>query len=158
VRVVAIVLASCTVLGVGAWVFGVNPNGDWKTECQRDEYVAPVPDPVQVNVFNGTQTVGLGATVADALRSKGFVVGDVKNDPLGRKIRGTGELRYGDAAETTNIVKAIRSWEPGLVLVNDHRKGADVDFVTGAKFQSLLDTAQPPPDTPKTACKPTAGK
>lgn len=163
-RTVAIVLASCTVLGVGAWTFGVNPNGDWKTECQRDEYVAPVPDGTIVNVYNGSGIGGLGAKISADLQTRGFTTGKIENDPLARKIRGTGELRYGDLAANTNIVPgsatlvtildALRSWQPGMVLVNDHRKGADVDFVTGATFSSLRDVAEPPPGTPKGACKP----
>ena len=160
VRVVAIVLASCTALGVGAWVWGVDPSEDFTTECQRDEYVAPVPDPVVVNVYNGTQTVGLGVTVADALKARGFTVGDIKNDPLGRKIRGTGEIRYGSATETTNIVPALRSWQPGMVITTSRQAGAasnTVDFVMGAKFESLLEKAVPPPGTPKGACKPGTG-
>lgn len=160
VRVVAIVLATCTALGIGAWVFGVNPNQDFTTECQRDDYVAPVPDPVTVNVYNGTQTIGLGATVAEALRQRGFTVGEIKNDPLGRKIRGTGEIRYGSATATTNIVDALRSWQPGMVVTSSREAGASsntVDFVMGAKFVALKDKAEPPPGTPKGACKPGTG-
>jgi hypothetical protein len=158
VRVVAIVLASCTALGVGAWVWGVDPNEDFTTECQRDDYVAPVPDPVTVNVYNGTQTIGLGATVADALRQRGFTIGEIKNDPLGRKIRGTGEVRTGEGTDTTNIVDALRSWQPGMVVTKERTtKAHEVDFVLGAKFEALKDKAEPPPGTPKGACKPGTG-
>jgi hypothetical protein len=152
VQVVAIVLASCTVLGVGAWVFGVNSRTDFTTTCALNDYVPPVPDPAAVNVFNGTQTIGLGATVADALRAHGFTVGEIRNDPLRRKIRGTGELRAGDSG--AHNVEALRAWQPGMVVVNDHRKGPEVDFVLGAKFVALSDKAEPPPGTPKAACKP----
>ena len=154
-QVVAIVLASCTVLGVGAWVFGVNSRTDFTTTCAPSDYVAPVPDPAAVNVFNGTQTIGLGATVADALRAHGFTIGEIKNDPLRRKIRGTGELRGGPAA--AHNIDALRAWQPGMVVVNDTRPGrgpTEVDFVLGAKFVALSDKAEPPPGTPKAACKP----
>ncbi|GAA0633794.1 hypothetical protein GCM10009547_42230 [Sporichthya brevicatena] len=153
VRNVSIVLASCTVLGIGAWTFGVNPNGDWRTKCERGEYVAPRPDPVTVNVYNGTGLGGLAATIKTQLEEKGFQIGEVANDPIGRKIRGTGEVRYGAAAETTNIIRALRSWQPGMVLVKDRRPGPEVDFVMGQKFDALLEKPEPPPDTPKAACK-----
>jgi hypothetical protein len=117
-----------------------------------------VPDPVTVNVYNGTQTIGLGQTVKDALAQRGFATGEVKNDPLGRKIRGTGEIRYGEGADTTNIIDALRSWQPGMVVVKERTtKPHQVDFVLGAKFVALNDKAEPPPGTPKGACKPGTG-
>ncbi len=156
-QVVAIVLAVCTAIGAAAWTFGVNSEDDFSTECERDEYVAPVPDSNKVNVYNGTGIIGLGAEISTKLQGLGFTIGTVGNDPLARKIRGTGELRYGDAAELTNLIPALRSWQPGMVLVKDRRKGNEVDFVLGQKFESLLEKPEPPPGTPQTACKPSSG-
>ncbi len=151
-RNVAIVLAACVALGGAAWQFGVNSEDDFSTECERDEYVAPVPDPTVVNVYNGTGIIGLGATVAEDLRARGFLIGRIENDPLRRKIRGTGELRAGISG--AHNVEALRSWQAGMSVVDDGRRGPEVDFVLGAKFDTLNDKAAPPPGTPQTACKP----
>jgi hypothetical protein len=154
-RNVAIVLAACIALGLAAWQFGVNSEDDFSTECERDEYVAPAPDATLVNVYNGTQTIGLGQTVAEELRSRGFTIGKIENDPLRRKIRGTGELRGSESG--AHNIEALRSWQPGMVVVDDKRRGPEVDFVLGAKFDKLNDKAEPPPGTPQTACKPGTG-
>lgn len=153
-QIVAIVLAVCTGIGAAAWTFGVNSEDDFSTSCEREDYVVPTPDQNEVNVYNGSGLIGLGAQISEELRNRGFNIAKVDNDPLARKIRGTGELRFGEAARVSNILDTLRSWQPGLVLVNDGRRGQEVDFVMGLKFQSLLADPVPPPDMPKTACKP----
>lgn len=154
-RNVAIVVALFTVLGGVAWQFGVNSEDDFSTECERDEYVAPIPDPTVVNVYNGTGIIGLAVTVADELRNRGFTIGRVENDPERRKIRGTGELRAGTSG--AHNVEALRAWQAGMQVVDDKRRGPEVDFVMGAKFDKLNDKAEPPPGTPQAACKPGTG-
>lgn len=156
VTVVAITLAACTIIGTAAWTFGVNSASDFTTECQREDYVAPTPDRVAVNVYNGTQIVGLGVVVADELKKRGFLIGKVDNDPLRRKIRGTGELRGGPLGGASDRqINALQAWQPGMVIVRDPKgKGPIVDFVLGAKFDKLRDVPEPPPGTPKSACKP----
>lgn len=135
-------------IGVAAWAFGVNADSKSPPPCEAPAPVAVVPDPTAVNVFNGTVVTGLGQQVADALKARGFKIGDVRNDPLRRKIRGTGELRYGKAGETQ--VNALRAWQPGMTLIPDKRSGPVVDFVLGTKFTKLNDeaTAVNPPDAP----------
>jgi len=59
-------------------------------------------------VFNGTTRGGFAEQVADELRKRGFMVDKVGNDPLKRKIRGTGELRYGPTVAAGDQVKALR--------------------------------------------------
>lgn len=156
VQVVAITLGACTLIGTAAWTFGVNSGSDFTKECQRDEYVAPIPDPVAVNVYNGTSIIGLGAIVADELKKRGFQIGEVGNDPLRRKIRGTGELRGGALGGASDRqINALQAWQPGMVVVREERrKGPVVDFVLGAKFDKLRDVPEPPPGTPQSACKP----
>lgn len=156
VRNVAIVVAAFTALGTAAWTFGVNSEDDFSTACERDEYVPLVPHPTLVNVYNGTQIIGLAVTVADELRTRGFTIGRVENDPLRRKIRGTGELRGGLSG--AHNIEALRSWQPGMTIDDDGRRGPEVDFVLGAKFDKLNDQAEPPPGTPQTACKAGTGE
>lgn len=154
VQVVAITLGVCAALGTAAWTFGINNGEPLTYACTQDKYVVPTPDRTPVNVLNSVGPVGAGAMTAQALKDRGFNVAKFDKDDEARKIRGTGELRFGDAAKLTNILDTLRSWQPGLVLVNDGRKGPGVDFVVGLKFQSLLAEPVPPPGTPKSACKP----
>ncbi len=159
-RNVALVLAGCVTLGLIAWQFGVKSEDDFSTECERDDYVALTPDPTAVHVYNSTQIIGLGQSVAQQLRDRNFTVGEIANDPLRRKIRGTGELRYSGTAAEHNV-EALRSWQPGMVVVKEDRPGrgpSEVDFVMGVKFDKLNDKAEPPPGTPQTACKPGTGE
>jgi hypothetical protein len=140
--VISVVLLAA--VGSGAWFFGVKSKSASQAACQRIVYVPPVPAHTPVNVMNGTTRGGFAEQVADELRKRGFTIGSTGNDPLRRKIRGTGELRYGPAA--ADQVKALRPWELGMNPVPDpRRQGADVDFVIGAKFTTLYDVAKPLP-------------
>jgi LCP family protein required for cell wall assembly len=108
---------------------------------------APVPEPVvteagalsvappqvTVNVLNGTGTTGLAATVADALRAQGFVVGTVGNEP------GTvneSVVRHGpNVAEQARTVAAA---VPGAVLQPSDAIGDTVQLVIGPGFANVV--------------------
>lgn len=155
---VTTVLVGFAGIGAAAWTFGINSESSSRAECQRIEYVAPKPDSAPVRVFNSTPTGGLAIRVAGELAKRGFTIGsgegDVGNDPLRRKIRGTGEIRGGPAGETQ--IAALQAWQPGMVIIRDKsRRGPTVDFVMGLKFDKLRDVPEPPPGTPKYQCAPT---
>lgn len=142
---VAIVMAVFLVLGLVAFGFVMTAPSGKKAACAPlpAEASAVVPDKVAVNVFNGTIETGLGERIAKELESRGFIIGKIANDPLRRKIRGTGELRYGPAGGTQ--VAALQRWQPGMNLILDKkRRGPTVDFVLGSKFTKLNDTPAPP--------------
>jgi hypothetical protein len=124
---------------------------------------APVPEPVvtetgaltvappqvTVNVLNGTGTTGLAATVADALRAQGFVVGTVGNEP------GTvneSVVRYGPnvAEEARTVAAAV----PGAVLEPSDAIGDTVQLVIGPGFANVVPVtvgAPVAPAAPQTA-------
>ncbi|MGQ0632424.1 MAG: LytR C-terminal domain-containing protein [Sporichthyaceae bacterium] len=154
---VTAVLAVCAGLGTAAWAFGINSDASSRPDCVRAEYVAPKPDRAPVRVFNSTPVGGLAIRVAGELAKRGFTIGtgedDVGNDPLRRKIRGTGEIRGGPAGEAQ--IAALQAWQPGMVIVRDrNRRGPTVDFVMGLKFEKLRDAPEPPPGAPRNQCVP----
>lgn len=128
-------------IGLAAWAFGVNSDSGAGEACQAPAPTEVVPDRTAVNVYNSTVVTGLAQEIADDLKARGFKIGEVDNDPLRRKIRGTGELRYGDAGQRQ--VEALRAWQPGMMLIKDDRRGPVVDFVLGTKFSKLNDEPVP---------------
>ena len=143
-RIFSVVTVVAVFFGIGfaAWAFGVNSPSKTTKACEAPAPVEIVPDRTAVNVFNSTVVTGMGQQVADSLKARGFKIGEVGNDPLRRKIRGTGELRYGPAGETQ--VNALRAWQPGMSLIKDEkRRGPVVDFVLGTKFIKLNDIPVP---------------
>ena len=46
----------------------------------------PTPATTTVNVYNASSKNGLAARTAAELRERGFVIGEVRNDPLRRKV------------------------------------------------------------------------
>ena len=148
-------LAAFVGIGVAAWAFGVNSSSGTTAACEAAPTVVVVPDKVPVNVFNSTPQTGLAEQAAKELKAKGFKIGDVGNDKLRRKIRGTGELRYGPNGERQ--VAALQAWQPGMVLVNDKRSGPVVDFVLGYKYEKLNDTPTAPVSA-VTTCGPSTDK
>jgi len=104
----------------------------------------PKPSAVALNVYNGTDRAGLARKTADTMKDRGFKVGKVANDPLGKTVTSTAEIRYGGTGLAA--AQLVRFYVPGAVLVKDSRKDASVDLVVGAAFkgvaeQSAVDTA-----------------
>jgi hypothetical protein len=95
----------------------------------------PKPASVTVNVYNATDRAGLARRTADELKSRGFGIGAVANDPLGKTVKGVAEIRYGvDGADNAVL---LRYYVPGAALVQDDRPDATVDLVTGQKFTGI---------------------
>lgn len=142
--VVSTVLAALAGIGAGAWAFGINADTTATGGCVRSEYIAPPIRPSLINVFNSTQQAGLAGDVAQQLRDRGFAVGAIGNDPLRRKIRGTGELRGGPGGE--DQILALQSWEAGMNVIRESRRSGDeVDFVIGERFAGLPTAPEAPP-------------
>lgn len=108
---------------------------------------APVPTPalvptgqVKVNVYNATGRRGLAATVATALRRRGFKVADVANDPAKRAVTGVAEVRSSTAGAGAARTVGAQVFE--FVSVPDKRADASVDLVLGASFKALRSPAR----------------
>lgn len=134
------------------WVGTRAPTTAASPSCQPTGPVqALTPRAVTVNVYNSTDRAGLAASVAKALRTQGFKVVDVANDPLGRPISGVGEIRSGsDGAAAAALVAARLA---GAKVVLDNRTDATVDLVLGKTFKLL---SVPPKVAPTKPSKPAA--
>jgi hypothetical protein len=97
--------------------------------------VLPKPAKVKVNVFNATATSGLASKTASELENRGFTVGKVANDPVGKPIPGVAEIRFG--AKGAQGAQLLLLYVPGAELVQLDRKGRQVDLATGTGFTGL---------------------
>ena len=97
--------------------------------------VLPKPAKVKVNVYNATATSGLASKTANELEDRGFRVGKVANDPVGKPIPGVAEIRFG--AKGAEGAQLLLLYVPGAELVELDRKGRNVDLATGTGFTGL---------------------
>ena len=102
--------------------------------------VLPDASSVVINVFNSTKRAGLAASTAKQLRSLGFTVKKVGNDPQNAQVQEVAELRYGPKGE--NGAKLLQAYLPGAKLVPIQRSIKRVDVVVGAQFTGLKDEAE----------------
>ena len=107
------------------------------------------PSAVTINVYNATNRSGLAASVAKLLRTQGFKIADVANDPSDKRIDGVGEVRHGQSGAVAATLAAARL--SGVKVVKDARTDSTVDLVLGDQFMALR---APPKVTPSKATKP----
>ena len=134
-----IILLAGTVVYAGSyvqgWVGAASASSVTNPACKVTSNRALTPHDVTLNVYNATDKTGLAAAVALALQKQGFTIATVDNDPLGRTIKGVGEIRHGDSgAEGAGLV-AQRL--PGADNVLDSRMDASVDLVVGNAYRVL---------------------
>ena len=111
---------------------------------------ALTPGEVTINVYNATSRSGLAASVAQSLRTQGFKIGKVANDPLAKRIAGVGEVRHGQIGAAGATLAAMRL--AGASVVPDERTDTTVDLVLGNTFTALH---SPPEVVPAKATRPT---
>ncbi len=88
------------------------PTGDFTAGAGAAAALAP--GQVTVNVFNSTKRAGLAASTAKDVKARGFVVGQVTNDPAKKKIDGPAEVRFGPngKAGAELVVKLVDGADP----------------------------------------------
>lgn len=108
-----------------------------KAACATVSAAAPSLDPASVTlrVYNATDTAGLATTVANALKQRGFTVGEIANDTSGREVTGVGELRHGSLGKKN--ADFVRLFIPGAGDYPDTRADDTVDVVIGPDFKTL---------------------
>lgn len=107
--------------------------------------LVPVPPPaaerVTVNVYNTTFRTGLSGQIASDLKSRGFKVDAVGNDPRGGFFPDdTAIVRYGEHGEPA--ARRVALSVSGARLVKDGRADETIDLVVGSKFDQLVPAAQ----------------
>ena len=95
----------------------------------------PKPATVSVNVYNATDQSGLAARTGITLKGRGFTVGTIANDPLGKTVNASAEIRYGPKGAKN--AEMVQFYVAGSKLVLDQRTDASVDVVLGEKFKSV---------------------
>jgi hypothetical protein len=123
------------------------------TTCTRT--TAPIPATTVVNVYNATDRNGLAAKTATEVRKRGFKVSTVSNDPLGRTIAGTAEVRFGEAGKSASVL--VLALVKGAKAHPDSRTDASVDLVLGNGFKALAPVAKPKPGAKPTSSPTTSG-
>jgi hypothetical protein len=112
---------------------------------------------IKLNVYNSTSHQGLAATTANLLKSRGFTIAKVANDPLKANLTVAAEVR-GAVASAMHIVAAEVA---GSQLRSDTRTDGTVDLVLGTGFTTLaspqqvsaaLASASPSPSKKATMC------
>lgn len=97
----------------------------------------PKPATVTTNVYNATDRAGLARTTAATLKTRGFGIGSIANDPTGKALTTVGEIRYGPKGKDNATL--MRFYIVGATLVLDQRTDATVDVVLGAKYKGIPD-------------------
>lgn len=100
----------------------------------------PAPADVTTNVYNATDRTGLAAATAEELKARGFVIGTVANDPLGKTITGVAEVRHGPKG--ADAARLMAFYLPDAKLVDDGRSDASIDTVLGAGFMDVAPQAE----------------
>lgn len=135
---------------VQGWLDTKDPKPAASSACPAVTPTATlVPSDVTINVYNATNRNGLAASVAKSLRTQGFKIGQVANDPLGKRIPGVGEVRHGQIGAAGATIVETRL--AGARVVLDKRTDETVDLVLGNTFSVL---SAPPKKAPSSASKP----
>jgi LytR cell envelope-related transcriptional attenuator len=93
-----------------------------------------------LNVYNATERQGLAARTAAALKARGFVIGQVTNDPLRSTLSVSAQVRGGKASATE--LREVAAEVPGAQIQTDSRTDPSIDLVLGTAFNTLASPAQ----------------
>ena len=159
-RTLAIALGGLLVLGVGAYGL-VNlvtaPEQNAAAACQAadsahalaaqeqaraaaEASMAASAPKFTLNVYNSTTKHGLAANAAAQLKARGFVIGQVTNDPLKANLSVSAQVRGGKAS--ADELRQVAAEVPGAQIQTDGRNDPSVDLVLGAGFTALASAQQ----------------
>ncbi len=143
--ILAALLALAGGIGVGIWWAERNDDDATSTPTNCPSTVPevityPAPNTVTINVYNATDRQGLARATADQMAARGFILGQVANDPKDATIPAPAEIRHGP----TGLVNAqLVSFNiAASTLVDDQRADATVDLVVGDGFTTLAPPEQ----------------
>jgi hypothetical protein len=126
--------------------------------CPTGEFTARAENPplaagqVTVNVYNATSRAGLAAATAKDVKARGYVVGQVANDPLKKKVEAPAEVRFGPNGKAGS--ELVAKLVEGAVPTQDTRADASVDLVIGNGFKALVAAPTTTPTPPPTVANP----
>lgn len=159
-RTTSIALGGLLVLGVGAYGL-VNlvtaPEQNAAAACRAQDpahalavqeqaraaaeaSVAAAVPKFTLNVYNSTTRHGLAANTASQLKARGFVIGQVTNDPLKSTLSISAQVRGGKASAAE--LRQVAAEVPGAQIQTDGRNDPSVDLVLGSGFTALASIQQ----------------
>jgi len=106
----------------------------------------PAPADIRLNVYNATDRNGLASSTAGGMRERGFAILDVANDPLGKEVTGTAEVRAG--VDNQGAASVVMAQVAGAVFVPDDRTDDTIDLVVGVAFETLAPAGAAPVPLP----------
>ncbi|MFJ4785827.1 LytR C-terminal domain-containing protein [Streptomyces sp. NPDC088794] len=103
----------------------------------------PKPGQITVNVYNATARSGLAKDTADALKKRGFKIGDVGNasKEFDKKVKGSGILLGPSSALKTSLPVLGTQLSTAEQRAVASRKGAELDLIVGDGFKALTPKA-----------------
>jgi hypothetical protein len=113
---------------------------------------APAPADIRLNVYNATDRNGLASSAAREMRQRGFAILDVANDPVGKTVTVSAEVRAG--ADSQAAAGVVVAQVPGAVFVADSRTDGTVDLVVGEAFEALAPVGATPAPAPSSGTVP----
>jgi hypothetical protein len=118
--------------------------------CPTGDFTAAAPaltaGQVTVNVYNATNRAGLAAATAKDVKARGFVIGQVANDPSKKKIDAPAEVRFGPTGKAGS--ELVAKLVDGAVPTPDTRADASVDLVIGNGYKALTAALTPTTSAP----------
>jgi hypothetical protein len=145
-RRTAIILVVLVVVLAGAFYYAASyfnrpSTPSAASDCPTSDFTAGAPaalsaGQVTVNVYNATNRAGLAAGTAKDVKARGFVIGQVANDPLKKKIQAPAEVRFGPNGKAGS--ELVAKLVEGAVPTQDTRADASVDLVIGNGFKALV--------------------
>lgn len=137
-----LVLGTATV----ATAYGTNLIGHPDAVCVPDRVTAPERDSFEIRLQNSNDTEGLGASVADTLEERGFVISDVSNASEQVYVKSAATVFYGPDGLDEALL--VQQQIPGSRIWLDGREGDDVQVVLGYGYTGMRAEAEPPPPAP----------
>lgn len=94
-----------------------------------------LPKNVVVNVYNGGAKAGTAKTVAALLKNRGFLIGEVRNEPNGERVQQLAVRGNSNTAAEVRLVAGQVTQTPPIV--QDGRTDHSVDLIVGAGFTKV---------------------
>ena len=160
-RRTAIILVVLVLVLAGAFYYAAayfnRPSTPAASDCPTSDFTAGgetalTAGQVTVNVYNATNRAGLAAATAKDVKARGFVIGQVANDPLKKKIDAPAEVRFGPNGKAGS--ELVAKLVEGAVPTQDTRADGSVDLVIGNGYKALVaaPTTTPAPPAPTSSC------
>jgi LytR cell envelope-related transcriptional attenuator len=130
------------------------------TAINRDTQILPIADKcapgdiranitvperyqVTINVFNGTNRIGLAEQVGGEFENRGFNVAKMETAPDGKPYEDIAMITFGpDALGASWLVSAYFLVDEAEMNFDRERTGSEVDVTLGAKFQQLATSTE----------------